>query len=100
MPIISNAHTATGPGANVLDAGSGNKFRSFSIKVTAPYLVTDSVVALETSPDGTTWTEAARVTGANWATGRSDLNVREARANVIGLGTGGAAIASCIVATP
>jgi hypothetical protein len=100
MPVVSNAHTATGAGANVMDAGAGNNFRSFSIKVTTPYLVTDSVVALETSPDGTTWTEAARVTGSNWATSRSDLRVREARANVIGLGTGGAAIATCIVATP
>lgn len=98
-----NTHAATGPGAVKHDAGAGNTFRSFSIRVTSP--VPDSVVALETSPDNTTWTAQATVTGDGWATARTDARMRAARANCTALGAGGAAalgagLSSIVLCTP
>jgi hypothetical protein len=83
-----NLHTATGPGAVKHDAGAGNTFRNFALRVCSP--VPDSVVALETSPDNTTWTPAATVTGDGWAYAASSARVRYARANCTALGAGGA----------
>lgn len=85
-------HAATGASATRLDAGAGNTFRNFNLRVCSN--AANSVVALETSPDNTTWTEMARVTGDGWATARSDHITRSARANVISLGTGGAPLSS------
>lgn len=83
-----NLHTATGAGTVKHDAGAGNTFRSFTLRVCSP--VSDSVVALETSPDNTAWTAQATVTGDGWAFARSDQKSRYARANCTALGAGGA----------
>jgi hypothetical protein len=56
----------------------------------------DSIVALETSPDGTTWTEQARVTGPNWAFAASNHARRFARSNVINLGAAGGGLSAVI----
>jgi hypothetical protein len=83
-----NVHAATGPGTVKHDAGAGNTFRTFTLRVCSP--VPDSVVALETSPDNTTWTARGSVTGDGWITAASDVKIRAARANVTALGAGGA----------
>ena len=80
---------ATGPVAAPLDAGAGKTYRQFAMRVMA---ANDAVVALETSPDNTTWTEQARVTGNQfgaWCYAGSNHARRYARANVIGLGATG-----------
>lgn len=78
--------SATGPIAGTTDAGAGKTFRQLGMKVsgTAP----DSIVNLETSPDGTTWTIADVVTGPNWGYAGSHAAQRRLRANVVSLGTG------------
>lgn len=86
MNIAGNAHAATGAGANKIDAGVGNTYRNFVLRVVSS--VPDSAVNLETSPDGTTWTTMATVTGDGWGYARSDHKTRQARANVTSLGTG------------
>src|ERR1700746_2273930 len=83
-----NLHAATGPGTNKHDAGAGNTFRAFSLRVCSP--VSDSVVVLETSPDNTTWTARGTVTGDGWVTASTDTRQRAARANCTALGAGGA----------
>lgn len=85
-------HAATGASTTKLDAGAGNTYRSFSLRVcsNAP----NSVVNLETSPDNTVWTVMASVTGDGWATARSDHAQRYARANCTNLGTGAAPLSS------
>jgi len=98
-----NLHAATGPGTNKHDAGAGNTFRAFSLRVCSP--VPDSVVALETSPDNTTWTAAATVTGDGWATAATSARSRYARANCTALGAGGAGalgagLSSIVLCTP
>ena len=98
-----NIHAATGPGANKHDAGAGATFRSFSMRVCS--LAPDSVVALETSPDNSTWTSQAIVTGDGWVTARTDAKQRYARANVTALGAGGAGalgngLSSIVMCTP
>jgi hypothetical protein len=93
-----NAHSATGAAVNRMDAGAGNTFGQFSLRVCSN--AADSVVALETSPDNTTYTEVARCTGDRWATARSDARARWARANVISLGTGGAPISTNVCSFP
>jgi hypothetical protein len=75
--------------ASTSDAGAGKTYRQFTLR--AQSAANDSVVALETSPDGTTWTEQARVTGGPfgaWCYAGSNHTRRYARANVISLGTG------------
>ena len=97
--MASKGFTATAVGAiaGPLDAGAGHTYSTFNIKVNS--LAPDSVVALETSPDGTTWTEQARVTGGNrWGFGRGDHRQREARVNVVNLGTGGLPVSAVITA--
>jgi hypothetical protein len=69
-----------------MDAGAGLTNRTYSLRVVSS--VPDSVVALETSPDNTTYTEQCRVTGDGWGYARSDHRQRYARFNVISLGTG------------
>src|SRR5215470_3385762 len=86
--------SATGPVAGPVDAGAGKTFRMFNLKVLSP--AADAVVALETSPDGTTWTEQCRASGAGWAYAASNHARREARVNVIGLGTGAPALSAVI----
>src|ERR1700746_3603091 len=98
-----NVHAATGAGAVKHDAGAGNTFRSFSLRVCSP--VADSVVALETSPDNTTWTPQATVTGDGWATAATSARQRYARANCTALGAGGAGalgagLSSIVLCTP
>lgn len=75
---------AAGVIAGPVDAGAGNVLRQVTLRVNGPAY--DSVVALETSPDGTTWTERDRVTGPDWAFTAGHFTAREARVNVIGLG--------------
>ena len=86
MNTLNAALSATGPATGRMDAGAGNTFRTFVLRVCST--VPDSVVALETSPDNTTYTEQCRATGNNWAYARSDHKQRYARVNVISLGTG------------
>lgn len=45
-----------------------------------------TVVALETSPDNSTWTERDRLVGNGWAVGPLHVATRYARENVISLG--------------
>ena len=85
---VQSVHAATGPAAVKHDAGAGGTFRAFSLRVCSP--VADSVVALETSPDNTTWTPRTTVTGDGWATAATDTRFRYARANCTALGAGGA----------
>ena len=89
---LSGAHVATGAATGRLDAGVGLTNRNFNLRVCTN--AANTVVALETSPDNSTYTEVARCTGDGWATARSDHQQRYARVNVINLGTGGAPIAS------
>lgn len=98
-----NTHAATGAGATKHDAGAGATFRQFTLRVVSP--VPDSVVALETSPDNTTWTVQTTVTGDGWGIGRSDAKFRYARANCTALGAGGAlalgnGLSSVVLCTP
>ena len=86
MNTLQAALSATGAATGRMDAGAGNTYKTFGLRVVST--VPDSVVALETSPDNTTYTEVCRVTGNNWGTARSDHRQRYARANVISLGTG------------
>jgi len=93
--------TAAATGAvagSVLDAGVGKTNRQFSLKVTGT--AADSVVALETSPDNTTYTERDRVTGPNWAYAAFHTSARYIRANVISLGTGTPPLAGVISCYP
>lgn len=74
--------------ANVADAGAGKTYRQLNLRVMG---ANDAIVALETSPDNSAWTEQARVTGGafgNWCYAASNHARRYARVNVISLGTG------------
>jgi hypothetical protein len=95
---LNGAHSATGAAAGRMDAGVGNTFRQFNLRVVSN--APDSVVALETSPDNTTFTEQTRVTGDGWGYARNDHRQRYARVNVVSLGTGGAPIATNINSLP
>lgn len=79
----ATASVSVSVGAGPVDAGAGKVFRNYSLKA---FGAADCVVALETSPDGTTWTEQDRVTGPNWAYVAMHHSRRQARANVINLG--------------
>ena len=94
MNITQNPHAATGAAAVKQDAGAGNTFGVFYLRVcsSAP----NSVVVLETSPDNTTWTPQATVTGDGWASAASDHRRRYARANVSSLGTGAAPLSTTV----
>jgi hypothetical protein len=92
--VVQNVHSATGAGANKQDAGTGNTFGTFYLRVVSP--APDSVVALETSPDNTTWTEQARCSGDNWCFAASNHRRRYARPNVVSLGTGTPPLATTI----
>lgn len=70
----------------------------FYMRVVSP--APDSSVALETSPDGTTWTQQSTVRGDGWCFARSDHRIRAARSNVVSLGTGGAPISAIITSGP
>ena len=89
---LAGAHVATGAATGRLDAGVGLTNRNFNLRVCTN--AANTVVALETSPDNSTYTEVARCTGDGWASARSDHVQRYARVNVINLGTGGAPISS------
>jgi hypothetical protein len=92
----SYALSATGAATGPADAGAGLNYRGCNLRVAGT--ASDSVVALESSPDNSTWTEQVRVTGPNWCTARSDLAARYLRPNVVSLGTGGAALAAVVTA--
>jgi hypothetical protein len=82
--------------ANVADAGAGKTYRQFNMRVMG---ADDAVVALETSPDNSAWTEQARVTGGrfgNWCYAASNRTSRYVRPNVIGLGTGAGPVSATI----
>jgi len=98
MAKASFTATVVGVVANPLNAGAGATYGHFYLKVksTAP----DCVVALETSPDNTTYTEVARVTGSKWGYSRSDLRAQYAHVNVISLGTNAPPLAAVIAANP
>lgn len=80
--------------ASVVDAGAGNTYSQITMKVNGGAF--DSVVALETSPDGTTWTEQDRVTGPHWAYAAGHHARRFARANVVNLGAAAGPISAAI----
>lgn len=82
---------------SLIDAGAGNNYRNFGLKVTSA--VQNCVVALETSPDNTTWTEQDRVTGPSWSYVALHHSRRYARANVINLGTGATPVAAVVTYT-
>jgi|SRR5215472_509193 len=82
---LNGTHTANGVGAGRMDAGAGLTNRNFCLRVVTP--ASDSIVALETSPDNTTFTEVARCTGDGWAYARSDHKQRYARPNIIAIGS-------------
>jgi len=100
MPQKSFTASATGPTA-AWDAGAGKAFSGLKFEVICPY-APDYVVALETSPDSTTWTEQARIPGSpgnynflasgnygsKWGYARSDHAQRYVLANVISTGSG------------
>jgi hypothetical protein len=90
--------SATGPIAGPIDAGAGKLYRNIYVKVSSA--AKDAVVAIESSPDNTTYTEVARVTGSNWAYARSDHRQRYLHANVISLGTGTPPVSVNILASP
>lgn len=94
---LNGNHGATGVGAGRMDAGAGSTYGTFVLRVVSPSQT--SVVALETSPDNTTFTEQARATGDGWATARSDHRQRYARVNIISMG-GATAISSNICSYP
>jgi hypothetical protein len=91
-------HTTTGASATPMDAGVGSTFGTFYLRVVS--LAPDSNVALETSPDGTTWTQMATVRGDGWCFARSDHRQRQARSNVISLGTGGLPLSAVVTSYP
>jgi hypothetical protein len=94
--FTSYAATATGPVAGPVDAGAGNTHRQFTLKVLSS--TPDVSVALETSPDGTTWTQQsiAQKGRSAWGYARGDLAARFARVNVLSLGTGTPPVAAVI----
>jgi hypothetical protein len=98
MATKSFTATATGAVAGPLDAGAGKTFGTFNIKVLSA--APDCSVALETSPDNTTYTQMALVTGSRWGFARSDHRQRYARVNVVSLGTGTPGVAAVINANP
>lgn len=83
--------------ASTTDAGAGKTNRQFTLRTQTN--ANDAVVALETSPDGTTWTEQSRATGHQfgaWQYAASNHARRYARPNVISLGTGAPPVAAVI----
>jgi hypothetical protein len=58
----------------------------------------DSQIALETSPDNTTWTRIATVTGQkSCAIINAGIGARYARVNVVAMGTGQTKVGAVIV---
>lgn len=94
MNIVQNAHAATGAAALKHDAGAGNTFGVFYLRVCSA--VPNSVVVLETSPDNVTWTPQSTVTGDGWGFAASDHRRRYARSNVTSLGTGAAPLSATV----
>lgn len=90
----ATASVAVTVGYTPVDAGAGKTYRQFNYKILSA--VPDCVVALETSPDGTTWTEQDRVTGPQWGYAGFHHARRYARVNVINLGTGGTPVAAAL----
>lgn len=83
---------------NVIDAGAGKTLGAFNIKVMST--AADCQVALETSPDNSTWTQMALVTGPKWGFAASSDRARYVRPNVVSLGTGAPPVAAVINANP
>jgi hypothetical protein len=99
----STQHGATGPSATPMDAGTGKTHGSFCLKVVGygGFQSAGVQVALETSPDGITWTQAGLVTQVGGGVvARSDQRARFARSNVINLGVGGLPVAAVITSGP
>lgn len=94
--MAQQSYTASATGAidGPIDAGSGNTFRNFHVKVNSP--APDCTVALETSADDTEWDEQDRVTGPNWSSAALHHSRRYARVNVIYLGTGAPPLAAVL----
>ena len=85
LPQHSGDRTATGAGS-ALDYGAGSSLGTWVMTVTNA--AADSVCALETSPDNTTWTRVGTVTGMkSCAVINAGLGARYGRINVIALGT-------------
>lgn len=99
MGSKSFAATATGVVAGPVDAGAGNTYGTFYLKVLST--VANASVALETSPDNTTYTQMCLVSsGKMWGFARSDHRQRYARVNVVSLGTGTPPVAAVITWNP
>jgi hypothetical protein len=94
---LAGTHAATGAATGRMDAGAGNTFGVFNLRVVSPS--NTSVVALETSPDNSTFTEVCRCTGDGWAFAGSNHRQRYARVNIINMG-GAGGIASNVCSYP
>jgi hypothetical protein len=94
---LAGTHAATGAATGRMDAGAGNTFGVFNLRVVSPSNTT--VVALETSPDNSTFTEVCRCTGDGWAFAGSNHRQRYARVNIINMG-GASGIASNVCSYP
>lgn len=95
---LNQALSATGAATGRMDAGASATNRQFYLRVVST--VQDSVVALETSPDNSTYTEQCRVTGDGWGYAGSNHARRWARVNVISLGTGAPPLAATVCSYP
>jgi hypothetical protein len=96
MPIQSSQVAAIGA-TTPIDAGVGNTFGHFAMKLSGPV---DAVAHLQTSPDVLAWTDADVATGPNWAVAGLNVRARAIRANVTALGTGGAPVGVVVSASP
>jgi len=92
MASKSFTATVTGPVAGPLDAGAGNTYGNFCMKMTSSG--SDCQVNLETSPDNTTWTAQTHAHGNQWVYAASDHRQRYARVNVVNMGTNGTGLAA------
>jgi hypothetical protein len=77
QPATATGSVTVTVGYVPLDAGAGNTLGAFNIKVQSA--APDCSVALETSPDNTTYTQMALVSGSKWGFARSDCRQRYAR---------------------
>jgi len=94
---LSNLFSAAGAGP-AANAGAGKKYKTMTLH--AASAAPDTVTALQTSPDNTTWTTQDTVTGSGWGYAAMHLSTQYVRANVTALGTGGLPCSAVVMALP